>query len=128
MNFPNRKRNASRVRISRALSKAHRNITDLKAKNDDLTKKNKTLQKRVERMKKKTETDSPRSSANKLIKEAGQSKRQGNKVRKQLILGNAVLAEVKETYKEIKENVRRLQTGKRDKLLRQGPHSNLSRE
>ncbi|KAK3102947.1 hypothetical protein FSP39_015174 [Pinctada imbricata] len=103
MNFPNRKRNASRVRISRALSKAHRKIKDLKSKNDDLTKKNKTLQKRVERMKKKTETDSPRSSANKLIKEAGLSKRQGKKVRKQLILGNAVLAEVKETYKEIKE-------------------------
>ena len=44
-NFHPRKKNASRVRISRALSTAHRNISKLKKDNHQLTKRTKTLQK-----------------------------------------------------------------------------------
>ena len=44
-NFHPWKKNASRVRISRALSTAHRNISKLKKDNHQLTKRTKTLQK-----------------------------------------------------------------------------------
>ena len=52
-NFHPRKKNASRVRIRRALSTAHMNISKLKKDNHQLTKRTKTLQKRLERMRKK---------------------------------------------------------------------------
>ena len=68
--FHPRKKNASRVTISRALSTAHMNISKLKRDNHQLTKITKTLQKRLERMRERVQSDSPRSKATKLMKEA----------------------------------------------------------
>jgi hypothetical protein len=56
-NFHPRKKNASRVRISRALSTAHMNISKLKKDNHQLTRRTKTLQKRLERMRKRVQSD-----------------------------------------------------------------------
>jgi hypothetical protein len=56
-NFHPRKKNASLVRISRALSTAHMNISKLKKDNDQLTRRTKTLQKRLERMRKRVQSD-----------------------------------------------------------------------
>ena len=94
-NFHPRKKNASRVRISRALSTAHRNISKLKKDNHQLTKRTKTLQKRLERMRKRVQSDSPRSKTTKLMKEAKLTREQSQQVRRHLILGNAVIEEIK---------------------------------
>lgn len=53
-------------------------------------------------MRKKVLTNSPRSKANQPIKEIGLSK--SNKVRKPIMLGNAVIDEVRAAYQEIKRN------------------------
>jgi hypothetical protein len=50
-----------------------------------------TLQKRLERMRKRVQSDSPRSKATKLMKEAKLTREQSQKVRKHLILGSAVI-------------------------------------
>lgn len=55
-------------------------------------------------MRKKVLTNSPRSKANQPIKEIGLSKSQSNKVRKPIMLGNAVIDEVRAAYQEIKRN------------------------
>lgn len=55
-------------------------------------------------MRKKVLTNSPRSKANQPIKETGLSKEQSNKVRKPILLGNAVIDEVRAAYQEIKRN------------------------
>ena len=102
INFHLRKKNASRVRISRALSTAHRNISKLKKDNHQLTKRTMTLQKRLERMRKGVQSDSPRSKATKLMKEAKLTREQSQKVRKHLILGSAVIEEIKTAHQEIK--------------------------
>ena len=101
-NFHPRKKNASRVRISRALSTAHRNISKLKKDNHQLTKRTKTLQKRLERMRKRVQSDSPRSKTTKLTKEAKLTREQSQQVRRHLILGSAVIEEIKTAHQEIK--------------------------
>lgn len=55
-------------------------------------------------MRKKVLTNSPRSKANQVRKEIGLSKKQSNKVRKPIMLGNAVIDEVRAAYQEIKRN------------------------
>jgi len=102
INFHPRKKNASRVRISRALSNAHMNISKLKKDNHQLTKRTQTLKKRLERMRKRVQSDLPRSKATKLMKEAKLTRKQSQKVRKHLIPGSAVIEEIKTAHQEIK--------------------------
>lgn len=73
MNF-NKRKNASRVRVSRALSKAHRQMNPLRVENVKLTYRKKNFQKCLERLRKKVLTNSPRSKAKQPIKEIGLSK------------------------------------------------------
>jgi hypothetical protein len=76
-------------------------MKELSKCNQDLRKRNKTLQKRLERLKRKTQTNSPRSKANQLMNEARFSTSQTKKIRKQLVMGNAVLEEIKKSSQVI---------------------------
>lgn len=58
------------------------------------------MQRRVERL--RTQTNSPRSKANQLIKEMNLSKQQMLRVRKHLILGNAIIDGVRAAHQENK--------------------------
>ena len=53
-------------------------------------------------MRKRVQSDSPRSKATKLMKEAKLTREQSQKVRKHLILGSAVIEEIKTAHQEIK--------------------------
>jgi HD-GYP domain-containing protein (c-di-GMP phosphodiesterase class II) len=53
-------------------------------------------------MRKRMQSDSPRSKATKLMKEAKLTREESQQVRKHLILGSAVIEEVNTAYQEIK--------------------------
>lgn len=100
MNFSSSKKGSARKRISRAVSKAHREINHLKAKNNEMKKKIRKLQKRNERLQKQKQggvsPQTPRSKTDRDLREAGISPNRGKAVKRKLLLGNALLCEIKE--------------------------------
>lgn len=96
------RRAGTRKYISRAVSRVHREINHLKHKNDEFKKRLETLQKKNQRLRKKSQISSPktpRSQTERDMREAQLTPNRGKKVRKQLLLGNALLAELQEARK-----------------------------
>lgn len=93
------KRSGTRKRISRAVSKANREIKHLKQINEKLKRKLKTVQKQRqgERKRKTKELNSTRRQTETEMMEAGLTPEQRTKVRKQLLMGNALLSEINQT-------------------------------
>ena len=98
-NFSTSKKSSSRKRISRAVSKAHREISHLKAKTYEMKKRIRMLQKRNERLRKPQLTgappSTPRSVTDRDLREAGLTPNRGKAVKRKLLLGNALLCEIK---------------------------------
>ncbi|XP_070579275.1 uncharacterized protein [Ptychodera flava] len=88
-------------RTQRALASAYRKISKLEGKYTQLQRNHEAVKKRLERLKKKTAmtANSPRSKTESLIRAARLNRQQASSVRKQLLLGNAVLAEVNKAKK-----------------------------
>ena len=89
------KRSGTRKRISRAVSKANREIKHLKQINEKLKSKLKTVQKQRKRTTK--EPNTPRRQTETEMMEAGLTPEQRTKVRKQLLMENALLSEIIQT-------------------------------
>ncbi|XP_069109647.1 uncharacterized protein [Argopecten irradians] len=96
-NVPSR-RNGPRKRISRAISKKSRQLKVLRQDYHKLKVKYRSACRSVQRLKKKSTENNPstpRSKTERLIQDAGLTKEQGTKVRKQLLMSNAIMDEVK---------------------------------
>ena len=99
------RRNGPRERISWALSKKSRKLTKLKTDYLDLQRKYKTTIRRLQRMRKKevpNQANIPRSKINAQLREAGLDGECVNKIRKQLLLSNTLIEEVKLAKRENK--------------------------
>ncbi|KAK6167828.1 hypothetical protein SNE40_021766 [Patella caerulea] len=98
----------------------------LKNKNEELRRKLRTLQRRNQRsVTKNTNSHSsphtPRSQAKNDMRNAGLSQRQGDKIRQQLIFGNALISEISSARKEIgnkKEQVKTLKSIASGKIIK----------
>ena len=98
--FPNR-RAGPRKRISRALSKKTRELTTLKSKYHELQKKYRTSLRRLQRTKAQPRSPrTPRSKTDAQIRAANLNGHQAKKIRRQLLLGNAIVDEVKSAKKQ----------------------------
>lgn len=87
-------RNGPRKRISRALSKKRRELTKLKTDYQDLQRKYKTTLRRLQRMRKTevpNQANTSRSKTNAKLREAGLDGERVNKIRKQMLLSNAII-------------------------------------
>ncbi|XP_064598561.1 uncharacterized protein LOC135464917 [Liolophura sinensis] len=87
----NNRRNGSRKRISRSLSKKAKELSKLRTQFHGLNRKHRTTLRKFQRLKKKLvekSPKSPRSQTEKQIREARLNEEQGRKVRRQLLLGN----------------------------------------
>lgn len=104
------RRNGPKKRLSKALSKAHREIKKLKSENDNLQRKVKTIQRRVQRMKNKQAPATPRSKTDKMMKEHGLDGRARN-VRKQLLMSNVIIDEVNKKMKDKKAGKKKIVYG-----------------
>jgi len=86
-------------RASRALAKSYRRIETLEDKNEDLQRKLKNAQKRLlryERKKFERSALTPRSKADKLLKESGIKPDHVPDIRKKLVFGECLSTEIKE--------------------------------
>lgn len=91
------KRSGTRKRISRAVSKANREIKYLKQINEKLKRKLKTVQKQRQEEGKTKEPNTTRRQTETEMMEAGLTPEQRTKVRKQLLMGNSLLSEINQT-------------------------------
>ncbi|WAR16584.1 hypothetical protein MAR_031178, partial [Mya arenaria] len=111
MQFPKRAV-GPRNRVTQELKRANQQLKELKMANLNLTRKLKTEQRRRQRMTKRLQDSpkKPRSSTEKLMNRAGLTTIQKNKVRKEIVFGNVVAAQLQAKAKEYnKATIRRLQ-------------------
>ena len=108
MDFTQKRSNkGARKRISRELNRAKYNVKKLTAQNANLTRKYKTILRRYQRQlkskleKTRNSPSTPRSLTEKVMRSARLSTDQASKVRKQLLLGNVLIHEIKESSKSI---------------------------
>lgn len=107
--LPSARRNGPRKRLSKAISKAHRNIKNLQLENEELRKKVKTTQRRMQRLKQKQTCLTPRSKTDKMLKQL-QSKGNGKHlkhVRRQLLMSNVLSAEIERKIKQSSQHKKR---------------------
>ncbi|KAK3092943.1 hypothetical protein FSP39_009152 [Pinctada imbricata] len=98
-------RNGPRKRLSKALSKAHRQLKSLKTDNANLKRKVKTIQRRFQRMKSKEAPLTPRRKTEKMMRDAGIQRNRS--VRKHLLMSNVLIDEMKKKMKEKKAGNKR---------------------
>lgn len=111
--FPNRQ-NGPRKRVSRALSKKHKELKELKSKFQHLEKKYKSSLRNLQRLKKKQREHTisnasvtepfltPRRKTEQVMIGAGLDKKQRCKIRKQLLFANVVKTHVDKCRKGVK--------------------------
>ncbi|XP_052257645.1 uncharacterized protein LOC127862523 [Dreissena polymorpha] len=101
MQFPRRAAGPTK-RVTRELKRAKKEITELKRANIDLARKLKTEQRKRQRFMKRFQSSpqTPRSSAEKLMNRAGLTPAQKDKVRKEIIFGNVLSAQLRSKMEE----------------------------
>lgn len=99
----NNKAKGSRKRVSRALARQNKKMKKIESTLSELRKKYKSALRKIQRAKKamnKMTPDTPNSKTNAQLAEANLDDDQVLKIRRQLLLGNVVLEEVKEAKKQ----------------------------
>lgn len=102
--FPNRKK-GSRKRISRAYGKKYKELNQMKVQLAQMKKKYKTVMRKLQRRSKSDKENcpaTPKSKTKAQMEEARLNPEQVKKIKKQILLSNVVMEEVKATKKQNK--------------------------
>ena len=110
--LPNGRRNGPKMRISKALSKAQRNLKKLTSENEKLRTKLKTAQRKLQRSAKAKEGPlTPRRKTEQMFRSAGIRKKNADKIRRHLMLSNVIIEQIKDKGKRKDKNVQTMLYG-----------------